>query len=136
MSFSPSHDNELDDLFLCYIFRMLSALLMIPVVQKRLDVFRTVVWNSQRIRAQKDTALPDGVPDHIHSFLDMYGLEDCVMVMSHLYMLMHFMHMYSVLTCIHHMPELHEVSLLFCLTQLKCSSMHLNGVFHAAVYFH
>ena len=110
---------------------MLLAFLMIPVVQKRLDVFRTVVWNSQRIRAQKDR-----VPDHIYGFLDMYGLEDCDMVMSHLYMLMHFMHMYSALTCIHHIPELHEVSLLFCLTQLKCSSMHLNGVFHAAGYFH
>ena len=64
-----------------------------------------------RIRAQKDTALPDGVPGHIYSFPDMYGLEDCGMVMSHLYMLMHFTHMYSVLPCIHHMPELHVRSL-------------------------
>ena len=58
-----------------------------------------------RIRAQKDTALPDGVTDHIYSFPDMYGLEDCGMVMSHLYMLMDFTHMYSVL------PELHVGSL-------------------------
>lgn len=90
MSFSPSHNNELDDLVLCYIFRMLLAFLMIPVVQKQLDLFRTVVWNSHRIRVQKDTALPDGVPDHIYSFPEMYGLEDCGRVMSHLYMLMHF----------------------------------------------
>lgn len=111
MSFSPSHNNELDDLVLCYIFRMLLAFLMIPVVQKQLDVFRTVVWASHRTKAKKDTALPDGVPDHIYSFPDIYGLEDCGMVMSHLYMLMHFTHMYSVLPCIHHMPELHVGSL-------------------------
>ena len=111
MSFSPSHNNELNDLVLCHIFRMLLAFLMIPVVQKQLDVFRTVVWTSHRTRAKKDTALPDGVPDHIYSFPDMYGLEDCGMVMSHLYMLMHFTHMYSVLPCIHHMPELHVGSL-------------------------
>ena len=111
MYFSPSHNNEFDDLVLCYIFRMLLAFLMIPVVQKQLDVFRTVVWNSHGIRAQKDTALPNGVPDHIYSFPDMYGLEGCGMVMSHLYMSMHFTHMYSVLPCIHHMPELHVGSL-------------------------
>ena len=91
------------------------------------------MWTSHRTRAKKDTALPDGVPDHIYSFPDMYGLEDCGMVMSHLYMLMHFTHMYSVLPCIHHTPELHVGSLYFCLTQLKCSSVHSNGVFHAAV---
>ena len=41
---------------------------MIPVLQKQLDTFKTVVWNVHRIRTQKDTLLPDGVPDHIYDF--------------------------------------------------------------------
>ena len=56
---------------------MLLAFLLIPVLQKQLDVFRTVVWNSHRIRAQKNTVLPDGIPDHIYSFPNVYGLEEC-----------------------------------------------------------
>lgn len=47
---------------------MLLAFLLIPVVQKELDLFRTVVWNSHKIRTQKDTALPDEIPDHIYNF--------------------------------------------------------------------
>lgn len=58
---------------------MLLAFLLIPVVQKELDLFRTVVWNSHKIRTQKDTALPDGIPDHIYSFPETYGLEECGM---------------------------------------------------------
>ncbi len=38
-----------------------------------------VVWNSHRIRDQKNTYLPDGVPNHIYSFADNYGLEECGM---------------------------------------------------------
>ena len=47
---------------------MLLAFIMVPLVQKELDVFRETVWNTHthRIRAQKDTVLPDGIPDHIH----------------------------------------------------------------------
>ena len=50
---------------------------MIPVSQKQLDTFRTVVWNAHRIQTQKDTLLPDGVPDHIHDFPEEYGLQEC-----------------------------------------------------------
>ena len=50
---------------------------MVPLVQKELDVFRETVWNTHRIRAQKDTNLPVGVPNHIHNFPDQYGLEQC-----------------------------------------------------------
>lgn len=57
---------------------MLLAFLLIPVVQKELDLFRTVVWNSHKIRTQKDTALPDGIPDHIYNFPET-GLEECGM---------------------------------------------------------
>ena len=48
---------------------------MIPVLQKQLDTFRTVVWNAHRIRTQRDTLLPDGVPDHIHDFPEEYGFQ-------------------------------------------------------------
>ena len=50
---------------------------MIPLIQKDLDVFRESVWNTHRIRAQKDTILPDGIPNHIYSFPEQYGLEEC-----------------------------------------------------------
>ena len=58
---------------------MLLAFLLIPVVQKELDLFRTVVWNSHKIRTQKDTALPDGISDHIYNFPETYDLEECGM---------------------------------------------------------
>ena len=32
---------------------------MVPLIQKELDIFRETVWNSHRIRAQRDTALSD-----------------------------------------------------------------------------
>ena len=34
------------------------------------------MWNTHRIRAQKNTNLPDGVPNHIYSFPELYELED------------------------------------------------------------
>ena len=42
---------------------------MIPMLQKELDSFKDGVWNCHRIRAQKDTLLPDGHPTE-------YGLEE------------------------------------------------------------
>ena len=56
---------------------MLLAFVMIPLVQKELDIFRNTVWNTHRIRAQKDTVLPSGIPNHIYSFPEEYDLEDC-----------------------------------------------------------
>ena len=56
---------------------MLLAFLLIPVIQKQLDSFRQVVWNTHRIRKQKDTFLPDGYRDHVYEFPEKYGLEDC-----------------------------------------------------------
>lgn len=53
------------------------AFLFIPLLQAHLDTFKDTVWNSHRIRAQKNTLLPDGVPDHIYSFPEQYGLEEC-----------------------------------------------------------
>ena len=64
-------------IFSIFIIRNLLAFIMIPVLQKQLDTFRTVVWNVHRIRTQKDTLLPDGVPDHMYDFPEEYGLEEC-----------------------------------------------------------
>ena len=50
---------------------------MIPIVQREVNTFVDVVWNSHRIREQKNTFLPDGVPNHIYSFPEKYGLEEC-----------------------------------------------------------
>ena len=52
---------------------------MIPVIQKQLDVFKDTLWNAHRIRAQKNTLLPDGVPNHIYDFPEEYSLQECGM---------------------------------------------------------
>lgn len=57
--------------------RMLLAFIMVPLLQKELDIFKDTIWNTHRIRAQKETALPDGIPNHIYSFPEEYGLEEC-----------------------------------------------------------
>ena len=84
-------DNIITNLitwFCIVFFRMLLAYLLIPVVQKQLDVFMTVAWNSHTIRAQKGTALPDGIPDHIYSFSNTYGLEEwCMCIITIKYIL-------------------------------------------------
>ena len=58
-------------------FRMLLSFLFIPIMQRELNKFKDVVWNSHRIREQKDTNLPAGVPNHIYQFPGSYELEDC-----------------------------------------------------------
>lgn len=63
---------------------MLLAYLMIPLLQKELDVFKDTIWNTHRIRCQKDTVLPDGVPNHIHAFPEVYGLDECGRLMRNL----------------------------------------------------
>lgn len=55
--------------------RMLLAFIMIPLMQRELDTFKDTIWNSHRIRPQKDAVLPSGIPDHIYSFPEEYGLE-------------------------------------------------------------
>ena len=58
---------------------MLLAFIMVPIVQKEVNNFKDTIWNVHRIRAQKDTVLPDGIPNHIYSFPEKYGLQDCGM---------------------------------------------------------
>ncbi|XP_028412603.1 uncharacterized protein LOC114535505 [Dendronephthya gigantea] len=62
--------------------RLLLAYIMIPIIQKEIDTFVDVVWNSHRIRDQKNTYLPDGVPNHIYSFAEKYGLKECGFVVT------------------------------------------------------
>jgi hypothetical protein len=64
-------------LFNVLYVRLLLAYIMIPLIQKELDIFKDTVWNSHRIRRQKDTILPDGIPNHIYAFPESYGLEQC-----------------------------------------------------------
>ena len=64
------------------LHRKLLSFIMVPVVQRELDTFKEMVWNSHRIRAQKDTVLPDGVPNHIYNFPQKYGLEECGNIIS------------------------------------------------------
>ena len=60
-------------------FRSILAFIMIPLMQRELDEFRNTVWNLHRIRAQKNTFMPDGVPDHIYNFPEEYGMQECGM---------------------------------------------------------
>lgn len=56
---------------------MLLAYIMVPLLQREVDIFKDSIWNSHRIRPQKETALPAGVPNHIYSFPEEYGMEEC-----------------------------------------------------------
>ena len=56
---------------------MILAFILIPLLQKELDVFKDTIWNAHRIRQQKETDLPYGVPNHMYAFPDACGLEDC-----------------------------------------------------------
>lgn len=56
---------------------MLLAFFMIPLLQKELDTFKDTIWNTHRIRQQKNTVLPHGVPEHIYCFPEEYELEEC-----------------------------------------------------------
>jgi len=42
-----------------------------------MDIFRETVWNSHRIRKQKDAQLPKGIPNRVYHFPEKYGSEDC-----------------------------------------------------------
>lgn len=50
---------------------------MIPILQKELDDFKNIVWNTHRIRKQKGVYIPDGIPDHVYSFPERYNLKNC-----------------------------------------------------------
>ncbi len=48
----------------------------IPVLQKELDIFCGTVWNSHRIRCQRNAEMPKGIPDHLYNFPEKYEARD------------------------------------------------------------
>lgn len=59
------------------LFRDLLAFIFIPVIEKEMNTFRETVWNSHRVRCQKEAQMPKGVPDHVYSFPEVYEAEQC-----------------------------------------------------------
>ena len=50
------------------LFRYILAFVMIPIVQRELYAFKDIIWNPHRIRLQKNTILPNGIPNRIYEF--------------------------------------------------------------------
>ena len=44
-----------------------------------MNIFQETIWNSHRVRHQKDAQTPKGIPNHLYSFPDQYGAEECGM---------------------------------------------------------
>ena len=55
---------------------------MVPLIQRHLDEFKDLIWNTHRIRHQKDTYMADGVPNHMYDFPAKYRMEQCGMYSS------------------------------------------------------
>ena len=57
------------------IDRNVLAYVYIPLVQREMDTFMKL-WNSSWCRLQKNTLMPDGIPNFIYSSPEVYDLED------------------------------------------------------------
>ena len=57
--------------------RDILAFVLIPIIQKEVNTFKDETWNVHRIRAQKNTDLPNGIPNFIYDFPGEYGLSEC-----------------------------------------------------------
>ncbi len=57
--------------------RDLLAFVYIPIVGKELEMFRETIWNSHRVRCQKDAQVPKGIPKHLYAFPEQYQAEQC-----------------------------------------------------------
>ena len=55
--------------------------IMISILQRDLNEFKDL-WNTHRIRKQKDIYLPDGRPDHMYHFPEKYEMEHCGKLIS------------------------------------------------------
>eukprot|EP00795_Rhopilema_esculentum_P011687 gene11687-4_t len=55
--------------------RNILAYIFIPVLKRECDAF-VRLWNSHRIRQQKELQLPTGIPDHMYAFPEHYGGEN------------------------------------------------------------
>ena len=58
-------------------FRKLLAFIMVPLIQREVDIFKGNIWNIHRIRDQKGVHLPSGVPNDIYNFPEEYNLRQC-----------------------------------------------------------
>ena len=58
-----------------YFFRKLLAFIMVPHIQREVDIIKDNVWNIHRIRDQKDVYFPSGVSNHIYNFPEEYNLR-------------------------------------------------------------
>ena len=94
------------------VCRLLLAYVMIPTVQREVDTCMQIIWNTHRIREQKETFLPDGVLNHISSFPEKYGLEECGRQTF-----FHFL-VVSASICIYFMWYQHQINKRFCHTLL------------------
>ena len=50
-----------------------------PPMQNQLYIFKDKIWNTHRIRKQKDAELPAVILNHMYSFPQEYEMEECVM---------------------------------------------------------
>ena len=60
------------------ICKCLLAYIMIPVTQKEIDIHLLICGTVIGYR-NRNTVLPDGVPNHIYNFSGKYGLNECGM---------------------------------------------------------
>ena len=71
--------SQLTMKFMQLFVSTLSTFVFLPLIQKEIDIFRDTIWNSHRVRCQKDAQLPKGVPSHLYSFPENYSSEQCGM---------------------------------------------------------
>ena len=58
-----------------YFFRKLLAFIMVPLIQREVDIFKDNICNIHRIRDQKGVCLPSSVPNHIYNFPEECNLR-------------------------------------------------------------
>ena len=63
------------------------AFIFIPVIQKELDKFKTVVWNHRGGRKQRNKELPTGIPEYIFDNPEEFGAENCGVIVPEEYVL-------------------------------------------------
>ena len=60
-----------------YFLKKLLVFIMVPPIQRTVDIFKDNVWNIHPIRDQKGVHLPSDAPNHIYNFPEEYNLLQC-----------------------------------------------------------
>ncbi len=102
-------DDEVDRHLLAFVF--------IPVIQKEMNIFRETIWNSHRVRSQKEAQMPKGIPNHLYSFPESYGAEECGMLTSQTFAILH---LTPKLQCVYGDYEI-QVKVTHLFNRLNCS---------------